>query len=108
MEKNSRTKNIVLARAHAVYFFRPLFTRPSAALLTLAVALYLIGQKVWVARVFENMPNPVHVLAVARFFEAAFLNTHFIVQVLTVIAFGAAIWLARECARVLAGSLRYA
>lgn len=108
MEKNNRTKDIVLARAHAVYFFRPLFTRASAALLTLAAALYFIGRKVWVAKILQNMPKTADVLAVARFFIAAFLNTHFIVQALTLIALAAGIWLARECARLFVGAYRFA
>lgn len=108
MERMTNTKDIVLARAHAISYFRPLFTRGTAAFLALAVALYFIGRFVWVAKVFENMPQLTDVLAVLRFFEVAFLHTEFVIQVSLVVAIGAGIWLAREVARLLAPSNRYA
>lgn len=105
---NSRIKDIVLARAHRIYFFRPLFSRGAAAFLVLGASLFILAREVWVAKVIQNMPSPTHTGAVLRFFEAAFLNTGFLVQAVVVISIGAGIWLARECARSLFPARQYA
>lgn len=69
-----------------------------AAFALLGISLYLLGRQVFVAQVMRNMPADA--AAMLRFFEAAFLNTTFLVQALTVLALLAGLWLLRECARL--------
>lgn len=104
------TSNIqqnVMRRVRTIHGVRPLFSGTAPAVLLALGSLYLIGRKVWVARVFENMPNPVHIASVARFFEAAFFNTNSIVQVLCIVAAFSFVWLARDAMRALP-ALRFA
>lgn len=86
----------VMRRVHAIHAVRPLLSGTMLGAVIALVSLYLIGRKVWVARVFENMPNPVHFAALLRFFEAAFLNTTAIVQILCVLTVFGFVWLVRD------------
>jgi hypothetical protein len=88
MEKNNITDTAmqsdihtnVMRRVHTIHAVRPLLSGTALAAVLSIGSLYLIGRKVWVARVLENMPNPVHVASVLRFFEAAFFNTNTVVR----------------------------
>ena len=56
------------------------------------VALWGIGREVWVGRVFQNMPSLTDFTAVMHFYLAAFMDTRFVVQVLTLLTVGAFVW----------------
>ncbi|MDB5237523.1 MAG: hypothetical protein JWL88_625 [Parcubacteria group bacterium] len=89
----------VMRRVHTIHTVRPLLSSTALAAVLSIGSLYLIGRKVWVARVFENMPNPIHIASVLHFFEAAFFNTSTIVQVLCVAVLFSFVWLVRGFAR---------
>lgn len=74
----------------------------------ITASLYLIGREVWVARVWENMPNLTNVAATFRFFTYAFAHTHVIVQALMLITIFAALWFVRELSRALVFRLQLA
>jgi hypothetical protein len=105
MEKNNITDTAmqsdihtnVMRRVHTIHAVRPLLSGTALAAVLSIGSLYLIGRKVWVARVLENMPNPVHVASVLRFFEAAF----FVVQVLCVAVVFSGAWIVRDIVRAL-------
>lgn len=59
------------------------------------LAVWEIGREVWVAKVFENMPSFANVLAVLNFMGSAFVNTEVVVQMFSILALGALVWLAR-------------
>lgn len=109
MEKNNLSANPtamqsdihanVMRRVHTIHAVRPLVSGTALAVLLSLGSLYFIGREVWVARVFANMPNPVHVASVVRFFEAAFFNTTTVVQVLCITVLFGLFWLARDLTR---------
>ncbi len=95
---NSRIQNVVLRRARTIALLRPLMSGATLGVLVIAASLYVISREVWVARVFENMPSPANITAFFRFFEVAFLNTSFAVQVLTLLMVAGMYWVARDIA----------
>lgn len=98
-------------RVHTIALVRSIAPAYVASALLLVVSLYSLGREVFVAQVFRNMPNFFDVPAVVSFYEHAFLNTHLVVQVLSLAVLVAALWLARETGRLLAlltQSLRFA
>lgn len=99
---NARTKEIVMRRVRTAHAVRPFVSGGALALLALLVSFYGITREVWVARVFANMPRMADIAGVARFFAEAFLNTRSVVQILSVLALVAVVWLARETARLIA------
>ncbi len=105
---NSRIKSVVLRRARFIHTVRPLVSGTALALALVLVSVYSISREVWVARVIENMPSPANVAAFWRFIEVAFLNTSFAVQVLSVLLVAGTIWVARDVARTVGQSPRYA
>jgi hypothetical protein len=96
-----------MRRVHTIHAVRPFVSGTALAIVLGVVSLYFIGRKVWVARVFQNMPNPVHVASVLRFFEAAFFNTNTVVQVLCVAVVFSFAWIVRDLLRSIP-SLRFA
>jgi len=89
----------VMRRVHTIHTVRPLLSGTMLAAILSFGSLYLLGREVWVAKIFTNMPNPVHVASVLRFFEAAFFNTTTLVQVLCISVLFGIVWLARNLAR---------
>ncbi|MDB5194875.1 MAG: hypothetical protein JWO84_59 [Parcubacteria group bacterium] len=79
-----------MRRVRVIHAVRPLLSGTALGSFLFLLALYGIGREVWVSHVIANMPALADVAAVTRFFVAAFLNTRFIVQVLTVLG-GAAL-----------------
>jgi len=75
------------------------------ALVTFVLALWGIGKEVWVARVFQNMPQSGDFAETSRFYISAFGHTRFIVQALAVLTFVSFIYLARETVRALSSFL---
>ncbi len=105
---NSRIKQIVLRRARFIRVVRPFVSSTALASMLSLGSLYALAKQVWVARVLENMPSPADGVAVLRFFEAAFLNTSFVVQVLSVVLVVGMVWVARNAARNIQASFRLA
>ncbi len=98
---NTEIRTIVMRRVRTIHALRASATSVGVSILILAVSLYFIGREVWVARVFENMPNVEHVSALFSFFSSAFLTTEFAVQVLVVLMLLAIAWLVRGIGKVL-------
>lgn len=88
-----------MRRVHTIHAVRPLASGTAFAALLGLGSLYFIGKEVWVARVFENMPSPAHLLSFATFFESAFFNTTTIVQVLCVVILFSFVWIVRDFIR---------
>ncbi len=105
MPMSSQIKQRVMRRVHTVRMLRPLTSDIVVGPVLFAIALYGIGQQVWVERVFANMPSVVDVAAMSRFFIAAFVQTELIVQALVVLAFIAALWVARGLGIALGNAL---
>lgn len=105
---NSRIKQVVLRRARFIRLVRPFISGTALASVVTLVSVYALGREVWVARVLENMPSPADGVAVLRFFEAAFLNTSFAVQVLSLLLLSAMVWVCRDAARFVQRELRTA
>ena len=105
---NSHIKNTVLRRARFIRAARPLLSGTVLGSIAVLFALYAIGREVWVAHVLENIPVQAGVLAVARFFEVAFLNTSFAVQALSLVLVFGMLWVARDTAQNIHFGLRLA
>lgn len=88
-----------MRRVRIMHAVRPFLSGTALASFLFLLAVWGIGREVWVAHVFANMPAASDVTAVTRFFAMAFLNTRFVVQVLTVLAAASLIWGAREVIR---------
>lgn len=107
MTNSSNIRRIVMRRVHFIHAVRPFISNSAGAVALLGFSLYLLGREVFVAQIFRNMPTG-DFAALARFIESAFLSTTFVVQALTLIVGLAGLWLARECARLLAATPRFA
>lgn len=109
METNpSRTKQIVVRRARFIRMLRMATSGTVVGSMLVFVSLVAIGREVWVARVIENMPSPANMFALLRFFEAAFMNTTGVVQVLSVMLVVGMCWALYDTLRQVQGTLRYA
>lgn len=102
MGKKSEIERIVMRRVHTIHALRRVFSGATLAGLVLIIALWAIGQEVWIARVFENAQSAHGFVAVMRFYLAAFENTHVSVQALSIATLASCIYLARASARSLA------
>lgn len=89
----------VMRRVRMIHAFRTLAPLVGGAGVFL-IAVWGIGREVWVAKVFENMPTLSDVPAVLSFYARAFLATDLFVQLLSILAAGALIALARSFARM--------
>ena len=90
----------VMRRVRAIYYLRPIVSGGAFSLLVTVLALYGIGREVWVARVIENAPHGA--TDIPRFYLSAFLNTDTVVQVLSLLALVAVVYLARATAHSVA------
>lgn len=97
---NSFVHQTVMRRVRTIHMLKSAASGIGASALLLVASLYLIGREVWVARVWENMPNIADLAAFSRFFTYAFTHTHFSVQILILFVIFAALWLLRELGRV--------
>jgi hypothetical protein len=88
-----------MRRVRLIRVLRLVISTVVLAVLTFVAALWGIGREVWVARVFENAPRDF--ASLPNFYIAAFLHTHFIVQVLTVLTLGSFLYLIVELARLI-------
>ena len=105
---NSYIQTNVMRRVHIIHALQPLLTMTAFSVVLFLLAGWGIGREVWVARVFQNMPSPVDVGAVVRFYLAAFINTRFIVQALSLITIATFIWITVSIVRTLRTLVRFA
>ncbi len=105
MSNPSNIERVVMRRVRIIRLARPLFSMEALALVALVIALLGIGREVWVAHVFQNAPHSDNVLAIGRFYIAAFENTRLLVQVLALTTLAAIVYLARETAKNLTSLL---
>ena len=87
-----------MRRVRIMHAARPLLSGTALGSLLFLLALWGIGREVWVAHVVQNLEQ-VGLSATLHFLVAAFLNTRFIVQVLTILAGGALVYVIHELAR---------
>ncbi len=105
---NSSISANVMRRVRVIHTVRPLVSGTTLASFLFLLAVWGIGREVWVAHVIANMPSTGDVTAVVRFFVSAFLNTRFVVQVLTVLAGGALVYAGSEFVRAVVPAQRFA
>ncbi|MBI2025197.1 hypothetical protein HYT04_00195 [Candidatus Kaiserbacteria bacterium] len=91
----------VMRRVRLIRLLALIISTATLAVLTFIAALWGIGREVWVARIFENMPQSSDLGALAAFWLAAFLHTSLIVQALIVLTLTSLLFLIREIARAL-------
>jgi hypothetical protein len=104
----SRVRAIVMRRVHTIHFLQsPVTTVVFAGILFILTA-WGIGREVWVAHVLHNMPSLTDWDAVLRFYLAAFMDTRFIVQALSIVALGAFVWLVVNIIRLASQSIQFA
>lgn len=108
METGSNIKRTVMRRVYIMRTLRPLTSSVTLASVAVVLALAGIGNQVFVAAVFQNMPSITDVAAVTRFFVAAFINTTAAVQLLVSVSIVASVWLVRDALRTIHSSLRFA
>ena len=91
-------ERIVMRRVHLIRILQLVISTVVLAILTSIAALWGIGREVWVAHVLQNAPATI--ADIPAFYLAAFLHTHVIVQVLSLLTLASLIFLARETARL--------
>lgn len=97
MNDQTNIERIVMRRVRLARILMLVISTAALAALAFVAALWGIGREVWVARVLENAPaDPGHLFA---FCLAAFLNTHLIVQALTLLTLASFAYLVVETAR---------
>jgi hypothetical protein len=104
---NSPIQSIVMRRVYFIHTAAPLLSTMLVSSVLFIVALWGVGREVWVARVIRNMPSLSNATAVIHFYAAAFLDTRFIVQILSVLVIATSIWLAANIVRILQGMMQF-
>jgi FtsH-binding integral membrane protein len=99
MNNETDIERNVMRRVRLIRVLRLVISTVVLAILSFVAALWGIGREVWVAHVLENAPARMQ--DIPNFYIAAFLHTHFIVQVLTVLTLGSFIYLILELARLI-------
>jgi hypothetical protein len=95
----SRMKTRIMRRVRIIHILQSSVTTTVLSIGIFVLALWGVGREVWVSRVFQNMPSLTNYSAVLHFYLAAFLDTRFIVQVLSILTLGAFVWLAYNVSR---------
>lgn len=96
--------SIVMSRVRTSHALRPFVSTASLGVVLMVVSVYAVSREVWVDMVLRNMPSITDVSAFVHFFTSAFLNTGFVVQAFSVLAFVSALFLVRESLRALSFS----
>ncbi len=104
MTNQSNIEQVVMRRVRLIRILALVISTVTLAVLATIAALWSIGREVWVAHVFENMPSVGNIGALSDFWVSAFLNTHLIVQILTVLALASLLFLVRETVRFFVSS----
>ena len=105
METKTNIEKVVMRRVRTIRVLRPIISVGTLSALVFVLALWGIGQEVWVARVFQNGPQDFfgHTIYLAY----AFGHTRIVVQVLTVLTLASVVYAAREFARAISGVLTF-
>jgi hypothetical protein len=106
MNTTSSISNTVMRRVRIIHAVRPLLSGTALGSFLFLLAVWGIGREVWVSHIIANMPSVQDISALSRFIIAAFLNTRFIVQVLTLVAGAALVYTLADFLRALAPSRR--
>lgn len=96
----SEIERIVMQRVHLIRALRFAISNSVFSTLVSLLALWGLGREVWVAHVLQNAPTDL--LEIPRFYIAAFLHTHVIVQLLVLLIIASSLYLALEIARAIA------
>lgn len=94
-------ERIVMRRVRLIRILALIISTATFAVLTACAALWGIGREVWVARVFENVPQISDTSTFLSFWLSAFLETQLVVQVLVVLTLISLLLLVRETVRFL-------
>jgi len=97
----SNTERVVMQRVRLLRILGLIISTGTLAALTFVAALWGVGKEVWVARVFENMPDSNDIIALASFWLAAFIHTRILVQALIICTLISFVYLVRETIRTL-------
>lgn len=98
----------VMRRVHTIRALRLAFSPLPTSVVLFALSLSVFGREVWVAHVIQNL-SVIHTPeALLSFGVSAFVNTRFVVQVVTILMGGAMVWFAYGIQRMLAHSYRLA
>jgi len=97
MNNPSSIERVVMRRIFFIRLLRPFVSGGAVATLLCLLALWGVGQEVWVARILENAPK--HIADLPRFYISAFNHTHLTVQALMLLTLASLAYLAREIAR---------
>lgn len=103
MNNETNIERIVMRRVRLIRVLRLIISTVVLAVLSFVAALWGIGREVWIAHVLENAPA--RLSDVPNFYIAAFLHTHFVVQILTVLTLGSFLYLIIELARLISDFL---
>ncbi len=90
----STISHTVMKRVHRIHTLRLIFSPLPTSVGLFAVSLSIFGREVWVAHVIQNLSGLHTPESLLTFCVSAFLNTRFVVQVVTVLMLGAGIWFA--------------
>lgn len=82
-----------MRRVYAIWLTRKLLSPMVLKSLIIIVFLQQIGQKVWVAKVFENAPSTVELSSFVNFYASALYNTTLAVQIFSVGIIVLLVWL---------------
>ncbi len=99
-DTQTNIERIVMQRVHLIRALRFAISSGTLSTVVSLLALWGIGREVWVARVLQNAP--VSIFDFPRFYMAAFMHTHLIVQILILVVLFALLFVAREISRAVA------
>lgn len=98
----------VMRRIRIIRTLRLAFSPLPTSVALFGISLAVFGREVWVAHVLQNLAfvhSPESFLA---FVVSAFLNTRFVVQMVTILMGGAVLWFAYGIQRLLTTPYRFA
>ena len=96
---SSYLKTRIMRRVYAIYVLRKMLSPRSLKVAIILASLWQIHTHVAEKFVLANMPRVADIVAVAKFYLAAFLHTQSIVQV-SILASGVLVlWLAKDVLR---------
>lgn len=104
MDNQSSIERAVMRRIHIIRILGLVISTATLAIITLVLALWGIGNQVWVERVFQNAPKDF--VNIPNFLVSAFGNTRLVVQILAILTFTSFIYLARATARAISSVFR--
>ena len=97
-----------MKRVHRIHTLRLLFSPLPTSVVLFAISLSVFGREVWVAHVIQNLSFVNSPSAFLAFVVSAFINTRFVVQVVTILMVGASIYFAYGIQRLLTSTYRLA